>query len=1179
MDERVMEGNIRIFDEAGSLVMEIHGVRIASLEAKADEPLDRLLCQIEWRLLPVEPMESTVPEPAAPERPGTWLIFADKGGMALHLAGRLAARGETCVTVEAGDEYLQAEDGRAWRLDPARPEHLRRLLADVSGGGLPPCRGIIHLWSLDAPASGDLDAASLLAAQIPGPIALLQTLQALDQTGWREKPRLWIATRGALETGIADGSAAVAQAPLWGFARTVFHQENVELAGGIVDLDPAAPEGEADLLFDAIWRPSGEDQLAFRGGTVLVPRMVPAPQLAQGFLRPRVRPDGTYLISGGMGGLGLLYARWLVERGARRLVLTGRTALPPRAEWGTLAPGTSAAARVAAVRELEALGASVRVAAFDAADGAGLDALLAELRSEGWMPVRGVLHAAGVSQPRLLLNLSARELTSTLMPKLAGGWLLHERLREEPLDFFVLFSSVAGLGFSMGMADYAAGNAFLDGLAAYRRSLGLPANSIAWGPWGEVGMASPEEVANSFVQRGFLLISPQQGLQAMERVFEHDPGLTVVLGADWSQAPQRNYPMGPPPLLNELAVRPEQEASGGETPAGVRERLAAAEPAGREAILAAHLGELAARVLRLDPSRLDRTLSLGSFGLDSMLAVELRNRVESSLGAGPSIVELLQGASVVDLAELLLPRLDLAEPPPSAPAVPEAEGTSFPLSRGQRALWFLHQREPESAAYNVAFAGRVLSVVDVPALRQAFQWLVDRHPALRTRYGLEQGQPVQRVEPLREVTFETHAVHGLSDEALRLRVEEAYRQPFDLAQGPLLRVHLFTRAETEHVLLLAAHHVAVDGWSLFLLLDELRSLYPAALHGFASIPAILPPPAATVADHVRREEELLAGSEGERMWTWWRRQLAPLPPPLELPTDRPRPRLQTFRGASHTFVLGREATAGLRDLARSEGATLFMALLSVLEALLHRVSGQTGFAVGSATAGRSRADLAGVVGHFVNSVVLRADLAANPSFRELLRQSRRAALAAFEHQDYPFPLLIERLQPAWDASRSPLFQVSFVLQNLPGLGQIPEFLADAPGASAEADLGGLRVEPYPLVQQAGQHELELEVYERPESLLAVLQYNTDLFDAATIEALADRLATLAESAVERPDAPVAELELVSEAERRERAAESARRHETDARRLRISRRRGVGVQLPDVRDEAALGTESGNTAQ
>ncbi|HEX2254149.1 MAG TPA: condensation domain-containing protein [Thermoanaerobaculia bacterium] len=1181
---RVLEGDAQVFDDAGRLQMEIRGARIESLEDKAaEEPLERMFLEQVWSPL-AEPGEPAVPDaPTSPSAapgtgPGTWLLFADRGGVGRGLAERLTAAGASCLAVEPGPEYRCPEVTRAGSLDPARPEHLRRLLADLAAGEQPPCRGIVHLWSLDAPGPENLDEETLLAAQAAGPVALLHMLQALDGAGWREKPRLWVVTRGAQSTGEGDGAVALAQVPVWGFARTVFHQENVELAGGIVDLDPAAAApgvpGEADLLFDCLWRPTGEDQLALRGGAVLVPRLVPAPQVAAGGVRPRFRSEGAYLVTGGLGGLGLLFARWLVERGARRLVLTGRSPLPPREEWDAVAPGTSAAERIAAVRELESLGARVRVAAFDAADGAGLDALLADLRREGWGPVRGVLHAAGISQPRLVLQTDADVLLATLRPKLAGGWLLHDRLAGEPLDFFVLFSSIAALGFSMGMTDYAAGNAFLDGLAAHRRTRGLPAASVQWGAWGQVGMASVEAVREGFLQRGFLLIPPEQGLEAMERVLEHEPVQPVVLGADWPRIAERNYPVGAPRLLDRLVERAGGPAAAPVTEAPVRERLAAAGEEEREEILAGHLRQMAAAVLRFDPSSLDPARSLSSFGLDSMLAVELRNRAESVLGAGPSVVELLQGASVDDLAVLLLPRLALESA--AAPAEVAAETSAampadvFPLTHGQRALWFLHQREPESAAYNVAFAGRLVGAVDPEAWRRACQWLVDRHPALRTRYLFEDGRPVQRVEARREVAFSVVDAAGLDDEALRLRVEREYRVPFDLAAGPLLRVHLLRRGPHEHVLLLAAHHIAVDGWSLFLLLEELRALYAPARDG--AEPG-LAPPAADYAEHVRRQEALLAGAEGERQWAYWSRQLEPLPPPLELPTDRPRPRLQTQNGGAHTFVVDRPLTEGLRQLAKAEETTLFVVLVAVLEALLHRLGGQDRFAVGGTVAGRPSARFAGVVGHFVNSLVLRADLSAGPSFRDLLRQARRTVLEAFDHQDYPFPLLVERLQPQWDPSRSPLFQVSLVLQNLPGLDKLAELLADAPGGEAAVDFGDFTMAPFPLDQQAGQHELELEVYERAESLLVVLQYNSDLFDAATAEQLARRFVTLATDALARPEAAVAELELVSEAERREQEEARARRQAGDRQRLRVSRRQGVRLGATTEEARVADGQE------
>jgi acyl carrier protein len=262
-------------------------------------------------------------------------------------------------------------------------------------------------------------------------------------------------------------------------------------------------------------------------------------------------------------------------------------------------------------------------------------------------------------------QMSAADFTATLAPKLAGGWALDRRLADQPLDFFVLFSSVGGLGFSLGQSDYAAANAFLDALAHHRRGRGLPAASIAWGAWGEVGMASPEKVARDFVQRGFQLISPELGVAAMERVFEHDPAHATAVLAEWPELDTKNYPAGAPVLLQPILA--EAAAAGAAAPQAaetvdVRRRLAALDdPDERRAALTDHLRELVARVLRLDPSRLAADQPFNALGLDSIMAVELRNRIEGSLGTGPTVVELLQGASLASRAAALLPRLAVDE--------------------------------------------------------------------------------------------------------------------------------------------------------------------------------------------------------------------------------------------------------------------------------------------------------------------------------------------------------------------------------------------------------------------------------------------------------------------------------------------------------------------------------------
>jgi amino acid adenylation domain-containing protein len=450
----------------------------------------------------------------------------------------------------------------------------------------------------------------------------------------------------------------------------------------------------------------------------------------------------------------------------------------------------------------------------------------------------------------------------------------------------------------------------------------------------------------------------------------------------------------------------------------------------------------------------------------------------------------------------------------------EAE-SSHTLSRGQQALWFLYQAAPESAAYNTAFTARILSPVNVPALRRAFQALIDRHPSLRTTFSTRGGEVVQEVHPYQELWFEEEAVSTRSWAELNQRVEEDYKRPFDLERGPALRVTLFTRSRQDHVLLFTIHHIVCDAWSIWLLLDELRLLYPAELAGK---PASLPPLERDYTDFIQWQRDTLAGPEGDRLWTYWQKQLAGDLPLMDLPTDRPRSAVHSHHGASHFFKLADNLAQRLTALARAEGATIYMMLLAAFQVLLRRYSGQEDILVGSPTTGRSQAEFAGIVGYFVNPVVMRADLRGNPTFKEFLRQIRQVVLAALAHQDLPFPLLVERLHPRRDPSRSPLFQVFFVFQKpqqSSGVGNLLE-------SGGKVNWGGLDLEPFKMPQMEGQFDLTLEI-ER--GMDCVFKYNTSLFDAATIDRMAGHFQILLEAIVRDPEQRVSGLPLLSDAER------------------------------------------------
>ncbi|MBW4635047.1 MAG: amino acid adenylation domain-containing protein [Iphinoe sp. HA4291-MV1] len=559
-----------------------------------------------------------------------------------------------------------------------------------------------------------------------------------------------------------------------------------------------------------------------------------------------------------------------------------------------------------------------------------------------------------------------------------------------------------------------------------------------------------------------------------------------------------------------------------------REALLVIEPKDQKLLLESYLQECVARVLKITPSQLNCQQPLSSLGLDSLMAIELQHSIETDLGVILPMTSFLEGDSIAQLVTQVLAQLTELKPNPQTDLIPVTEADiEQPLSYAQRSLWFLYQLAPESPAYNIVNAVRLKGDVDIPALQRAFEKLVERHSALRTTFTAIDNKPIQWVNKQAQLCFYTEDASTWSEAFLNERLlEKAYR-PFNLEQGQLMRVNLFKRSPQEQVLLLAVHHIVSDFWSLAVFVQELGMLYQAQKNG---IPVFFPTLALQYADHSRWQAQMLASPEGDRLWAYWQRQLTGELPVLNLHTERPRPAVQTYRGATVPFKLNAELTQKLKALSRAQGATLYMTLLAVYQVLLSRYTGQKDILVGSPTAGRSRADLADLVGYFVNPVVLRADLSGNPNFEAFLGQVKQTVLNAFEHQDYPFALLVERLQPVRDPSRSPLFQTMFVLEkaHLQKLESLASFALGVAGARMH--LGELEMESVALEQRVAQFDLTLMMAEVDGELAASLEYNTDLFDAATITRMASHFQTLLESIVANPNQELSELSMLPPAE-------------------------------------------------
>ena len=580
-------------------------------------------------------------------------------------------------------------------------------------------------------------------------------------------------------------------------------------------------------------------------------------------------------------------------------------------------------------------------------------------------------------------------------------------------------------------------------------------------------------------------------------------------------------------------------------------------PTTRSGILP-HLLELAARALRLPAAAIDPAAPLAAAGLDSLAAVELCDAVEAATGVRVEMERLLAGASLLEVAAEVAAAGGAAAA--AAPGV-RAEG-DLPLSAGQRALWFLDRLAPGGSAYVLAGAFRVAGELDDAALGRALAALARRHPALTATFHEAGGNPVQRLgggvpAPLpgaegAGIEFRVEEAAGAAELAERLR-EEA-RRPFDLARGPLLRAAVFRAAGDEGaaVLLLAVHHIVADFASLAVLARELGPLYRMETGG---PPAGLPPLQASYLDHVARQTAVLAEAGG-RLWDFWRGELAGAPLVLELPSDRPRlaalPAAVPEEGRSVAAAWDSHAGAALAGLARGAGATPYMALLALFEVLLARTSGQEDLLLGSPAAGRGGADLAGVVGYFVNPLVVRSDVAGDPAFAELLARVRRRVLRIFAHAAMPFPLLAERLTPVGapvgapagrDAGRSPVFQVMLTMQGGPAAGAAAGedgLAALAVGRSGvPVDLlPGLAVETFALPPAAPLFDLVLDLAPLGGGRLAG-RFTGDaaLFDAATVARLAGRFGALLEGALAQPAARLSDLPLATAAERWQLAAE------------------------------------------
>lgn len=1426
-------GDLHLLDEAGQLVAKVAGIHLKQMTPETLQTptadLSRWLYEIEWQNQPHQDIKD-LPS----HKPGRWLILADTDGVGDGLAERLTAQGETCLIVRPQTNN-QAPATADRQVDPTDAAAFHTLLHEMMDDAERPFRGAIHLWGLDLPAQLGSDTAVLTTATELGTGSALHLIQALitavadfkPEVGV-EQPRLWLVTRAAQSVDpTGESVVSLAQSPLWGLGKTIA-LEQFRHWGGLYDLDPTASPDEAAQLFTEIWHFDNEQQVAFRQGQRYVARLIQNPSRMPRQQALSFRPDGAYLISGGLGGLGLEVAHWLANQGARRLILLGRTPLPPRNTWRHIEPGSRQASQIKAVQELEAMGTSVHTAALDVGDAAQLHAFLTEYEEEGWSPIRGVVHAAGLLRDNALLQVDMTSLHEVFRPKVLGGWLLHQALQDKPLDFFVMFSSAASLVGSTGQANYAAANAFLEALAYERRRQGQPALSINWGPWAEVGMAAQANLEARRTRLGMDSIMPEQGVDLLGRFLWQDIAQIGIM--PFTPAQLHQLSPGDSSFLADLSIEQLVAETDAQVEGSIGTRIREAPATERMGLLLAHLSQRISQLLMVDAGTISVDRNMMELGLDSIMIMELIQKLDRDLHLTLYPNEIFERPSVSALAEYLLAELErvggtrmatamntlvgsaaqtltqplernssmifllstpragstllrvmlaghskLFSPPelhlllfnsmaerdaglghsllskglqrammelmdlddqqsqmllaewveqdlstqeayrrlqelanprilvdkspsyamdinvleraetlftdakyihlvrhpyavidslvrnrldkmydtgglepakfaeqlwatynsnlldfledvdperhhlvsyeelvtdpekvlkelcdfmgipfeaamlnpyegnrmkdksvtvgdveffkykgvdpnqatswrhanlprrlggfarriaaeldyelpwplepaivkPEPAAVPQSlqpvtRNGELPLSFAQQRLVFIDLLEPGMPMYNIPLAVRLRGDLQVEALKNSLNEIVQRHEVLRANFTMVDGAAQQEISTTATVPWHITDLRTVpdvdQDDAVRRLMAEEVQKPFNLAEDVKMRAELLRLHDDDHILILTMHHIASDGWSIGVLLRELTALYEAFA---ASQPSPLPSLPIQYADYAYWQREWLQGDVLRPALTYWKQQLSGVSV-LELPTDRPRPPLQTYNGDRLILSLTPELTTALKTLSQKEGVTLFMTLLAAFQALLHRYSGQGDIAVGTPISGRNQQETKDLIGFFLNTLVMRTDLSDNPSFRDLLKRVRQVSLAAYEHQDLPFDKLVEELQPERNLSHSPLFQVMFTL-NLPMSGpQLANLdvthLVDIPTGKSTFDLF-------------------LMLRDTPGGLTGWIEFNTDLFDIATIERMADHLQMMLTAVTDTPEQHVANIPLLTAAER------------------------------------------------
>ncbi len=1064
-----------------------------------------------------------------------WLFFVDELGIGIELVQQLQQQGQDVITVQLGEQFAQISDG-VYSINSNSRTDYDALIQHLDSINKKPQK-IAHLWGI---TQKNLDLSSISDR---GFWSLLFLTQALAKNSANQEVQIIVVTNN-LHNVTGEENICPEKATILGACK-VINQEFAHINCRHIDIViPQQVDKKGELLAqitNEFVSDFKEFIISYRGKHRWIQTFEKIQLETENLDKSPLQQSGVYLITGGLGGIGLTLAKYLAQTVKAKLILIGRSLFPHRENWEQWLQENdhkdTVSQKIKKIQELEKFGAEVLVCNADITSLTQMQTIKEKILTK-FGKINGVIHAAGVPGGGVIPLKTSTAAAKVLAPKVQGTLVLDSVFCDEKLDLFILCSSSTSIMGGLGQIDYCAANAFLDEFAQSKSLSQKPLTiAINWCGWQEVGMlvntTIPEELKSRREQELNKAISPEDGVEVFRRILHSQLPQVAVCKQNLNEQIERSYAVNLVTELNNL----EEQSSQIKFAQKLHPRPQLNNPyVAPRTEIEKKIADLWQQLLGLEQIGIyDNFFDLGGH---SLLATQVISRLRTTLKVELPLYQLFEAPIIAEQANIIqqlqseniqpssnrtskLNRDNIADLKFKLPKIQKASRLgNIPLSYAQQRLWYIDQLQPNNTAYNIFIPVRVSGFLDIPTLELCLNEIIRRHEILRTNFIVDNGQPTQVITSSLNLELPIIDLSKLSDtkreQTVQSLVTQEAEKPFKLDTNQLLRVTLLHLSETEYVLLFTMHHIISDGWSMGVLIKELLILYEAYSLGEVSPLPELP---IQYADFAIWQRQWLQGEILEQLLSYWQKQLENLPT-LKLPTDYPRPTTPTYQGSAQTFTISSTLSQQIKTLSNQQGVTLFMTLQAAFATLMYYYSEQDDIVIGTDIANRNQGETEGLIGFFVNQLVLRTKFDANPTFSELLDRVREVTLDAYAHQDLPFDKLVEAINPERNLHTTPLFQVKLILQNTP---------------TTALNISGLTFQSLATETKTATFDLLFEIIDIEQGLMGLLKYSTELFTAKTITRMLKHFEMILSHVANKPYVKIHEInEILAKADEQDR---------------------------------------------